>query len=117
MMERETHKIDAKGKALGRLATQISIFLMGKHRPDFAPHKDAGDFVVVENLGQVKLTGKKEDQKEHYRHSGYLGNLKKETIKSLEARKPGEVLRKAVMGMLPKNKLRALMIKRLTIKR
>ena len=116
-MERETHKIDAKGKSLGRVATQIAILLMGKQRPDFAPHKDAGGFVVVENLGQIKLTGKKEDQKEHYRHSGYLGNLKKETIRSLEARKPGEVLHKAVMGMLPKNKLRARMIKRLTIKR
>lgn len=116
-MQRETHKIDAKGKSLGRLATQISTLLRGKQRPDFTPHKDAGDFVVVENLSQVKLTGKKQDQKKYYRHSGYLGSLKEEIMRDLENRKPGEVLRKAVMGMLPKNKLRADMIKRLTIKK
>ncbi len=116
-MEKETHTIDAKGKSLGRLATRISILLRGKHRPDFAPHKDDGDFVVVENLDQVKLTGKKEDRKMYHRHSGYLGGLKSETMRNMEARKPGEALRKAVMGMLPKNKLRARMIKRLTIKK
>lgn len=117
MIERETHKIDAKGKSLGRLATQISILLRGKHRPAFAPHKDAGDFVIIENVSQIKLTGKKGDQKKYYRHSGYLGSLKGETMKNLETRKPGEILRKAVMGMLSKNKLRACMIKRLTIKK
>ncbi len=116
-MERETHTIDAKGESLGRLATRISVLLRGKQRPGFAPYKDDGDFVVVENMSQVKLTGKKEDQKMYHRHSGYLGGLKSESMRNLEVRKPGEALRKAVMGMLPKNKLRAQMIKRLTIKK
>ncbi len=116
-MEREIHTINAKGKSLGRLATQISILLRGKHKPDFAPHKDEGDFVVVEDLVQIKLTGKKEEQKLYHRHSGYIGSLKSENMKNLERRKPGEILRKAVLGMLPKNKLRTRIIKRLTIKR
>ncbi len=115
-MERETHTIDAKGKTLGRLSTEISILLRGKHKPDFEPHKDAGGFVIVENSDKIKTTGKKIDQKKYYRHSGYLGGLKEETMRNLEERKPGEVLRRAVMGMLPKNKLRDRMIKRLKIK-
>ena len=91
--------------------------MRGKQKPDFVPHRDAGDFVEVINASKIKFTGKKESQKRYYRHTGYLGGLKEETIESLEAKKPGGVLRAAVTGMLPKNKLRAPMIKRLTIKR
>ncbi len=101
-MNRETHKIDARGKSLGRLAAKISVLLRGKHKPDFAPHKDAGDFVTVENSDKIKITEKKKNQKKYYRHSGYPGGLKEESMRNLEARKPGESLYRAVMGMLPK---------------
>jgi len=115
-MERKTHTIDATNKVLGRLATQIAVLLRGKHKPDFAPNKDAGDFVVIENVDKIKLTGKKLKQKIYYHHTGYLGSLKETPLKKLFGKKPGEVLKRAVFGMLPKNKLRAKQIKRLKIK-
>lgn len=114
-MERETQTIDAAGKVLGRLAAQISILLQGKHKPTFLPYKDLGDFVVVKNIRQIKLTGKKIEQKKYYRHSTYMGGLKETSLKKLLVHDPGEVLRKAVSGMLPKNKLRKIRIKRLKI--
>jgi large subunit ribosomal protein L13 len=114
-MPRKTHIIDAKNKILGRLATEIAILLRGKHKPNFAPQKDIGDFVIVKNVDKIKVTGKKAEQKIYYRHSGYLGGLKKIPFKKLFAERPAEVLRKAVWGMLPKNKLRAKQIKRLKI--
>jgi len=112
-MKRETHTIDATNKVLGRLASEITILLRGKNKPDFAPYKDIGDFVVVKNVEKLKFTGKKIDQKKYYRHSGYLGGLREIPLKKLLKERPAEVLRKAVWGMLPKNKLRAKMIKRL----
>ncbi len=112
-MKRETHKIDAQGMILGRLATKISVLLRGKDKSGYSVHKDMGDFVVIENADQVKITGKKEEQKKYYRHSGYMGGLKEETYGKLKKRRPGENIRRAVLGMLPKNKLRPLMIKRL----
>lgn len=115
-MERKTHTIDATNKVLGRLATQIAVLLRGKHKPDFAPNKDAGDFVVIENVDKIKLTGKKLKQKIYYHHTGYLGSLKETPLKKLFEKKPGEILKRAVFGMLPKNKLRAKQIKRLKIK-
>jgi large subunit ribosomal protein L13 len=115
-MERKTHKIDAEGLVLGRLATRISILLRGKNKPGYSPHKDIGDFVIVENFDKIKVTGKKKEQKKYYRHTGYMGGLKEEVYQKLEKRRPGEILRKAVYGMLPKNKLRPLMIKRLKTK-
>lgn len=114
-MDKQTHTIDATGKVLGRLATEIVLFLRGKQKPDFAPHKDEGDFVVVKNLGKVKFTGKKLKQKTYFRHSGYLGNAKEITLQKMLEKNPAEVLRIAVLGMLPKNKLRPRMIKRLKI--
>ncbi len=114
-MQRETHTIDATGKVLGRLATEIAILLRGKHKPSFLPYKDMGDFVIVKNVKGLKVTGKKMEQKKYYRHSGYLGELKVIPLKKLFQEKPAEVLRKAVLGMLPKNKLRDKMIKRLII--
>ena len=116
-MERKTHTIDAAGKILGRLATEIAVLLRGKHKSDFAPYKDMGDVVIVKNVAQLKFTGKKMEQKKYYSHSGYLGGLKEMPLKKLFAKNPGEVLKKAVFGMLPKNKLRAKMIKRLKIEK
>ena len=115
-MERKTHTIDVTNKVLGRLATEIAVLLRGKHKPDFAPNKDIGDFVDIKNINKIKVTGKKFEKKIYYRHTGYLGGLKKVPLKKLFERDPGEVLKKAVFGMLPKNKLRAKQIKRLKIK-
>ena len=115
-MGRKTHTIDAAGKILGRLAVQIALLLRGKNKPDFAPHKDMGDFVVVKNVDKLKFTGKKMKQKQYYRHSGYLGGLKATPLEKLFRKNPPEVLKRAVWGMLPKNKLRAQQIKRLQFK-
>lgn len=114
-MERKTHTIDATGKVLGRLASEIAILLRGKNKPDFVPYKDMGDFVVVKNVAKIRFTGKKMEQKKYYHHTGYLGGLKNISLKELFEKNPAQVLRKAVMGMLPKNKLRARIIKRLKI--
>ncbi len=114
-MERNTHTIDATNKVLGRLATQIAVLLRGKHKPDFVPYKDMGDFVVVKNVDKIKITGKKMEQKVYYHHSGFMGGLKETPLKKLFKEKPEEVLKKAVFGMLPNNKLRAEIIKRLKI--
>ena len=114
-MERKTHTIDAANKVLGRLATEIAVLLRGKNKPDFAPNKDMGDFVTVRNFSKIRITGKKFEQKIYYRHTGYLGGLKGIPLKKLFEKDPAEVLKKAVFGMLPKNKLRAKQIKRLRI--
>lgn len=115
-MERKTHIIDATNKVLGRLATEIAVLLRGKNKPDFVPNKDIGGFVVVKNFNKIKLTGKKLDKKIYYHHTGYLGGLKGISLKKLFEKNPTQVLKKAVFGMLPKNKLRAKQIKRLKIK-
>lgn len=107
------HTIDATEKVLGRLATQIATLLQGKHKPDFVPYLDKGDSVIIKNVNKIKLTGRKMEQKKYYRHSGYLGGLKEIPLKKVFERNPELVLEKAVFGMLPKNKLRAKMIKRL----
>ncbi len=112
-MERKTHTIDATDKVLGRLAVQVAALLRGKNKLGFVPYKDMGDFVIIKNLTKIKLTGKKMEQKIYYRHTGFLGGLKKTPVKKLLKERPAEVLRKAVYGMLPKNKLRAVQIKRL----
>jgi large subunit ribosomal protein L13 len=112
-MERKTHTIDAADKILGRLATEVAVLLRGKNKPDFAPYKDIGDFVVIKNVEKIRVTGNKMEQKKYYRHSGYLGGLKEIPLKTLFKERPAEVFRKAVFGMLPKNKLRARQIKRL----
>ncbi len=116
-MERKTHTIDATDKILGRLAVEIAVLLRGKHKPDFAPNKDMGDIVVVKNIENLKFDEKKMEQKKYYRHSGYLGGIKEISLKDLFKKDPEKVLKKAVFGMLPKNKLRPLMIKRLKIEK
>ena len=112
-MTREVHKIDATDKVLGRLASEVAVLLRGKHKVSFQPHVDQGDIVNISNVEKMKFTGKKNEQKTYYRHSGYPGGIKSETLQELLDRKPEEVLRKAVFNMLPKNKLRNEMMKRL----
>lgn len=112
-MQRQIHTIDAADKVLGRLAVQVALLLRGKNKPGFAPNVDGGDIVKIKNVAKIKITGKKLEQKKYYRHSGYLGGLKATPLKDVFATKPEEVLKEAVLGMLPKNKLRAQMIKRL----
>ena len=110
---RQTYKIDATNKVLGRLAVEIAILLRGKNKPDFVPYKDMGDFVMVDNVDKIKVTGKKLDQKKYYRHSGYLGHLKEIPLRKVFEKDAGEALKRAVFGMLPNNKLRKEQIKRL----
>ena len=114
-MQREVFKINATGKTLGKLAAEIAVLLQGKHRTDYTPHLDKGAIVIVTNTSKIKVTGKKLDQKKYYRHSGYMGGLKEIKLKELLQKNPNEVLKKAVYGMLPKNKLRAKRIKRLKL--
>lgn len=113
-MTREKHIIDAEGKVLGRLATEIAVLLRGKQKTDFVPYKDEGDFVIIKNVDKLKFTGKKFEQKIYYRHTGYLGGLKEATMKEVYNKKgASEILKMAVWGMLTKNKLRSRQIKRL----
>lgn len=116
MQERKTHTVDVAGKPLGRVASEIAKLLMGKDREDYQPHIDKGGFVVAENIEKIKLTGRKEDEKMYYRHTGYPGGLKEIPYKKLLERSRGAALKKAVYGMLPKNKLRTGRIKRLSVK-
>ena len=114
-VERKTHTIDATGKVLGRLATEVAILLRGKKKPDFFPYKDMGDFVIIKNIEKIKFTGKKLEQKKYFHHTGYLGSLKEIPLKTIFKKNPAQVFEKAVWGMLPKNKLRIRQIKRLKI--
>jgi large subunit ribosomal protein L13 len=107
--------VDANGQVLGRLATRIASLLIGKDKPTYTPFLDCGDHVVVINAERVKLTGNKMDQKVYRHHSGYPGGLKEVSIRSLMQRRPEEVIREAVLGMLPKNKLRARRAKKLRV--
>lgn len=112
-MQRENHIINAEGKILGRLATEIADLLRGKNKPDFVRNQDMGDFVTVENMNKIKVSGRKMEQKKYYHHTGYLGGLKEISLGKLFSKKPNEILKRAVSGMLPKNKLRDKQIKRL----
>lgn len=114
-IQRKWHLVDASSKVLGRLATDIAKILMGKHKPEFTPYLDSGDYVVVTNAAKVKMTGKKSSQKVYTRHSGFPGGLKQETFDKLIARKPIYVIEHAVAGMLPKNKLGRKMLKKLKV--
>jgi large subunit ribosomal protein L13 len=107
--------LDADGQVLGRLATRVARLLIGKDKPSYTPHLDCVDHVVVINAERIKLTGNKIDQKIYYHHSGYPGGLKEVPIRTLMKRRPEEVVREAVLGMLPKNKLRARRAKKLRI--
>lgn len=113
VIKREKHVIDATDKVLGRLAAEIVILLRGKRKPTFVLYHDVGDIVSIQNVGKMKITGRKLEQKKYYHHTGYLGGLKTKLMKDVFEKKPEEVLKLAVYGMLPKNKLRAKQIKRL----
>jgi large subunit ribosomal protein L13 len=112
---REWYLVDAEGKTLGRLATQIADTLRGKRKPQYTPHVDTGDFVIVVNAEKIQVTGNKLDQKRYYRHSGYPGGLRSRTLREQLERRPTEVLRVAVKGMLPKNRLARQQITKLKI--
>ncbi len=112
---REWYLVDAEGKTLGRLATQIADTLRGKRKPQYTPHIDTGDFVIVVNAEKIHVTGNKLDQKRYYRHSGYPGGLRSRTLREQLDRRPTEVLRVAVKGMLPKNRLARQQITKLKI--
>jgi ribosomal protein L13, bacterial type len=107
--------VDASDKILGRLASAVAVRLRGKHKAEFCPHLDTGDFIVVVNAGKVRTTGRKLDQKKYYRHSGWIGGLKETNLRDMLATKPEEVIRKAVRGMLPKNRLGRAMLKKLKV--
>ena len=115
-IERQIHKFDASGQALGRLATQIAHILHGKHKADYAPHIDAGDIVEVINIDKLSFRGKKLEQKNYYHFSGYIGGLKTEALAKLFIKDPAEVLRRAVKQMLAPTKLRKAQLKRLIIR-
>ncbi len=111
--ERKWYIVDAKGQTLGRLATKLAVILKWKTKVDFAPHVDNGDYVIVLNADKFSVTGKKMSDKIYYRHTGYLGGLKKIPLEDMLRKKPLKALELAVSGMLPKNKLRSQMISRL----
>lgn len=114
-VERKWYVIDAEGKNLGRLSTQIATILRGKNKPIYTPHVDTGDYVIVINAEKVRVTGKKEEQKIYKSHSGYPGGLKETTLRELRAKKPEEIIRHAVKGMMPKGKLGRQMFKKLKV--
>ena len=114
-IEKGWYLVDGEGKILGRLASKIATLLRGKDKPLFTPHLDTGDFVIVVNAKKINLTGRKWGDKVYYRHSGYPGGLKSITAKDLVQKKPEEIIRKAVKGMLPKNRLGRKLLKKLKI--
>lgn len=114
-VERKWYVVDAQGKTLGRLATQVATILRGKHKPIYTPNVDCGDFVIVINAEKVHVTGQKLDQKKYYRHSGYPGGLREVTLRDQLNKFPERVIEAAVKGMLPKNKLGRQMYKKLKV--
>jgi large subunit ribosomal protein L13 len=113
--QRDWVLFDADGAVLGRLATQIADALRGKRKPDYTPHCDTGDFVVVVNASKIRVTGDKLQQKRYYRHSGYPGGIRSRTLAEMMDRRPEEVIRKAVKGMLPRNRLARQQLRKLKI--
>jgi large subunit ribosomal protein L13 len=114
-VDRRWYVVDAEGQTLGRLATRIADTLRGKNKPQYTPHVDTGDFVIVVNAEKIAVTGKKLDEKRYYRHSGYPGGLRSRTLREQLDRQPTEVIRKAVKGMLPRNRLARTQITKLKI--
>ncbi len=116
-VERIWYVVDASDRVLGRLATRIASYLRGKHKPQFTPNADTGDFIIVVNAEKIRLTGNKLEQKVYYHHTGYPGGIKAETAKKRLDRRPEEVIKVAVRGMLPKNRLGRTMLKKLKVYR
>jgi large subunit ribosomal protein L13 len=113
--QRDWYVVDAEGKTLGRLATQIADLLRGKRKPEFTPHCDTGDFVVVINAEKIRVTGKKMEQKKYWRHSGYPGGIRSRTLAEMLERQPEEVIREAVKGMVPHTKLGRAQLRKLKV--
>lgn len=114
-VERKWYVIDAEDKTLGKIASEVASILRGKKKPIYTPHVDTGDYVIVINAEKVRVTGKKEEQKTYKSHSGYPGGLKETTLRELRAKKPEEIIRHAVKGMMPKGKLGRQMFKKLKV--
>jgi large subunit ribosomal protein L13 len=114
-IEKDWVVVDAAGQTLGRLGTQVAGLLMGKHKPTYSPHLDMGDFVVVVNAAQVRVTGNKLADKVYYRHTGYMGGIKEENLGKLLERRPERVIELAVRGMLPRNKLARHLLRHLKV--
>ena len=114
-IERKWYVVDAEGQTLGRLAAEVAKVLRGKNKPEFTPHIDTGDNVIVINAEKIKVTGKKLDQKVYYHHSDYVGGMKETTLREMMAKKPEQVIELAVKGMLPKGSLGRTMIKKLHV--
>lgn len=114
-VERKWYVIDAEDKTLGKIAAEVASILRGKKKPIYTPHVDTGDYVIVINAEKVRVTGKKEEQKIYKSHSGYPGGLKETTLRELRAKKPEEIIRHAVKGMMPKGKLGRQMFKKLKV--
>jgi len=114
-VNRGWYVVDADGKTLGRLATEIARRLRGKHKPEFTPHVDTGDYIIVVNADKVQVTGRKASDKMYHHHTGYIGNLKSISFEKLQARAPGRVIEIAVKGMLPKNSLGRAMFRKLKV--
>ena len=114
-IERKWYVVDAEGQTLGRLAAEVAKVLRGKNKPEFTPHIDTGDNVIVINAEKIKVTGKKLDQKVYYHHSDYVGGMKETTLREMMAKKPEQVIELAVKGMLPKGPLGRTMIKKLRV--
>ncbi|MFA7506300.1 MAG: 50S ribosomal protein L13 [Burkholderiaceae bacterium] len=114
-VNRDWYVVDASDKVLGRLAAELAHRLRGKHKPEFTPHVDTGDYIVVVNASRLRVTGNKSTDKVYYRHTGYPGGIRETTFEKMQARHPGRALQKAVKGMLPKGPLGYAMIKKLKV--
>ena len=114
-IERQWYVVDAEGQTLGRLASKVATILRGKHKPIFSPHLDVGDFVIVVNAGKINVTGQKMGQKRYYHYSGYRSGLKETTLAQLMARHPTRAVEYAVKGMLPKNRLGRVLLRKLKV--
>ena len=114
-VKRDWFVVDAEGKTLGRLASEIALRLRGKHKPEYTPHVDTGDYIIVVNAEKIKVTGNKEKDKIYYRHTGYIGNLKSVSLGKLRQTFPDRIITTAVKGMLPKNSLGRAMFKKLKV--
>ncbi len=114
-VKRDWYVVDADGKTLGRLASEIARRLRGKHKPEYTPHVDTGDYIVVVNVEKVRVTGNKEKDKIYYHHTGFIGHMKSESLGKLRASHPDRILKIAVRGMLPKNSLGRAMFRKLKV--
>ena len=114
-IERKWYVVDAAGQPLGRLASKVAHVLRGKHRPEFTPHVDTGDYIVVVNAGKIRVTGRKASDKMYHHHTGYIGNMQSISFEKLQQKAPGRVLELAVKGMLPKNPLGRAMFRKLKV--